>query len=78
MLKIEITGKTKPRLDFPKLMIFEEEGEKTIILAFKQESGNIWGTVIESTNEDEKIGYHSQRWNSDKFKDFVGTVTIKS
>jgi hypothetical protein len=64
-------------IKFPKLMICGDR--KLIILATSKGMNGIEGTVVfRDATEPHPLGYYCDTWNSARFKDFLGTVTLSN
>lgn len=76
-MKIELIDKNeKP---FPKLMVFNRDGQ-TIILATGINTiiNAIIGVVVSSSNKDNIVGEYGNSWSTESFKDFEGSITLSN
>lgn len=65
------TYKQKPKqAEWPKTMI----ADKGLIVLFQARGCGV--VLYNSTDESYQIGYHSNGWCMEEFKDFHGTITI--
>ena len=79
-MKIEVIDKNeKPSESFPKLMVFNGDGQ-TIILATGINTiiNAIIGVVISSSNKDNIVGEYGNSWSTESFVDFEGSITLSN
>lgn len=73
MIKTNIKQQTV-KIDFPRLMRYnKKDGDFTVLF-----SSRGTGMVVESTDDDRPVGYHSHNWSMGSFSDFHGTLTLEN
>lgn len=70
-MKSEVKLEQKLKYEYPKIMIAEDG----VIVLFLEDRV---GFVVGNPREFNPIGYYSDWWIMDRFKDFTGTVTLSN
>lgn len=73
-MKVEVKESSKKAVrPFPKLMISKQN--KTTIALFCTPTK---GTIIQSMYKLHHVGYHSSDFDSERFEDFEGSITLSN